>query len=72
MSPTETHGRKGVLHVHESRLQPTYIIVVIVVYIGGYDTCLSNNQFILKISFLKIKKLYIYIPEILIIPFKKI
>jgi len=56
MSPTETHGRKGVLHVHESRLQPTYIIVVVVVYIGGYDTCLSNNQFILKISFLKFKK----------------
>jgi len=44
MSPTETHGRKGVLHVHERRLHPTYIIVVVVVvYISSYDTCLSNN-----------------------------
>jgi hypothetical protein len=39
MSPTQTsHGRKGVLHVHKSRLQLTYIIVVVVVYIGSYDT----------------------------------
>jgi hypothetical protein len=46
MSQTEMHGRKGVLHVHERRLQLTYIIVVVVVvvvYIGSYDTCLSNN-----------------------------